>query len=213
MGVAKRGRRDERTSGGQVRGLWAPDRRALTAGLVLTVTFVASEALAVVTVMPVVARDLGGFRLYGWVFSAFMLGSVVGIVAAGREADRRGPAVPFAAGLLLFGSGLAVAGLAPTMAMLVAGRALQGLGAGAVPAVAYASIGRSLAGPLRVRMMAVLSTAWVVPRTGRAGPQRRGSALVRVAVGVPGAAAGGSDHWVGCHAGPDPSGPTGFPAR
>ena len=43
-------------------GLWAPQRRALTAGLVLTITFVASEALAVVTVMPVVAHDLGGRR-------------------------------------------------------------------------------------------------------------------------------------------------------
>ena len=154
--------------GGRAAGLWAPQTRALTTGLVLTVTFVASEALAVVTVMPVVARDLGGLRLYGWVFSAFMLGSVVGIVAAGREADRRGPATPFAAGLVLFAAGLAVAGLAPSMGVLVAGRALQGLGAGAVPAVAYASIGRSLPGPLRARMMAVLSTAWVAP--GLVGP-------------------------------------------
>ena len=155
-------------SEGQVRGLWAPEIRALTAGLVLTITFVASEALAVVTVMPVVARDLGGLRLYGWVFSAFMLGSVVGIVMAGREADRRGPAIPFVAGVVLFGCGLAIAGLAPSMGVLVAGRALQGIGAGVVPAVAYASIGRSLTGPLRARMMAVLSTAWVAP--GLAGP-------------------------------------------
>ena len=153
---------------GQVPGLWAPQRRALTVGLVLTITFVASEALAVVTVMPVVARDLGGLRLYGWVFSGFMLGSVVGIVAAGRAADRRGPAVPFVAGVVLFGSGLAVAGLAPTMGVLVAGRVLQGLGAGAVPSVAYATIGRSLPETLRPRMMAVLSTAWVAP--GLAGP-------------------------------------------
>jgi len=155
-------------SEGQVPGLWAPQRRALTVGLVLTITFVASEALAVVTVMPVVARDLGGLRLYGWVFSGFMLGSVVGIVAAGREADRRGPAVPFVAGVVLFGSGLAVAGLAPSMGVLVAGRVLQGLGAGAVPSVAYATIGRSLPETLRPRMMAVLSTAWVAP--GLAGP-------------------------------------------
>jgi len=149
-------------------GLWAPQRRALTTGLVLTITFVASEALAVVTVMPVAARDLGGLRLYGWVFSGFMLGSVIGIVAAGREADRRGPALPFIAGLVLFGIGLVVAGLAPAMGVLVAGRVLQGLGAGAVPSVAYASIGRCLPGPLQARMMAVLSTAWVVP--GLAGP-------------------------------------------
>jgi MFS family permease len=149
-------------------GLFAPRHRALTTGLVLTITFVASEALAVVTVMPVAAHDLGGLRLYGWVFSGFMLGSVIGIVLAGREADRRGPAVPFVAGLLLFGSGLAVAGLAPAMGVLVAGRVLQGMGAGAVPSVAYAAIGRSFIGPLRAKMMAVLSTAWVLP--GLAGP-------------------------------------------
>src|SRR5215472_470761 len=149
-------------------GLWAPQTRALTVGLVLTITFVASEALAVVTVLPVVARDLGGLRLYGWVFSAFMLGSVVGIVAAGREADRRGPAIPFVAAVVLFGAGLAIAGLAPTMEVLVGGRVLQGIGAGAVPSIAYAVIGRSFPGPLQARMMAVLSTAWVVP--GVAGP-------------------------------------------
>jgi MFS family permease len=159
---------DEREVRGQGGGLMAPQRRALTVGLVLTITFVASEALAVVTVMPVVARDLGGLRLYGWVFSGFMLGSVLGIVAAGREADRRGPALPFVAGVVLFGSGLAVAGLAPTMGVLVAGRVLQGIGAGAVPSVAYVAIGRSLPGPLRARMMAVLSTAWVAP--GLVGP-------------------------------------------
>ena len=153
---------------GQVRGLWAPQTRALTTGLVLTITFVASEALAVVTVMPLAARDLGGLRLYGWVFSGFMLGSVVGIVAAGREADRRGPAVPFVAALLLFASGLAIAGLAPSMGVLVSGRVLQGVGAGAIPSVGYATIGRTMPSPLQARMMAVLSTAWVAP--GLAGP-------------------------------------------
>jgi MFS family permease len=153
---------------GSAGGLWSAQRRALTTGLVLTITFIASEALAVVTIMPVVARDLGGLRLYGWVFSAFMLGSVVGIVAAGRQADRYGPAKPFIAGLTLFCAGLATAGLAPTMPVLVAGRALQGIGAGAVPAVAYVAIGRSLPEQLRARMMAVLSTAWVLP--GLAGP-------------------------------------------
>jgi MFS family permease len=149
-------------------GLWSAKRRALTIGLVLTITFIASEALAVVTIMPVVARDLGGLGLYGWVFSAFMLGNVVGIVVAGRQADRFGPARPFVGGLALFAAGLAIAGLAPSMIVLVCGRALQGIGAGAVPAVAYVAIGRSLPEQLRARMMAVLSTAWVLP--GLMGP-------------------------------------------
>ena len=54
------------------------------------------------------------------------------------------------------------------MGVLVAGRVLQGMGAGAIPSVAYAAIGRCLPGSLRPRMMAVLSTAWVAP--GLAGP-------------------------------------------
>jgi MFS family permease len=149
-------------------GLWAPQNRALTLGLVLTVTFIAAEALAVITVMPVVAKDLGGLALYGWVFSSFMLASLIGIVLAGRDADRHGPARPYAAGLVLFAGGLLIAGLAPAMWVLVIGRTLQGLGAGAVPAVAYVAIGRSLHEHQRARMMAVLSTAWVVP--GLIGP-------------------------------------------
>ncbi len=148
--------------------MWAPQRRALTLGLVLTVTFVASEALAVVTVMPVVARDLHGLALYGWAFSSFLLASLIGIVLAGRDADRHGPARPYLAGLVLFTAGLLVGGLAPSMWVLVVGRCLQGLGAGAVPAVAYVAIGRSLPQAQRARMMAVLSTAWVVP--GIIGP-------------------------------------------
>jgi len=149
-------------------GLWAPHRRALTLGLVLTVTFIASEALAVVTVMPVVARDLKGLELYGWVFASFQLASLIGIVVAGRDADRHGPARPYLAGLVLFSVGLLVAGLASSMWVLVGGRCLQGLGAGAIPAVAYVAIGRSLREAQRARMMAVLSTAWVVP--GIVGP-------------------------------------------
>ena len=149
-------------------GLWAPAHRRLTSGLVLTTTFIAVEALAVITIMPQVEHDLRGLSLYGWVFSAFMLGSLVGTVAAGRDADRTGPARAYLAGVALFAAGLAVAGLAPSMGVLVVGRFMQGLGAGAVPATAYVAIGRGLPERLRARMMAVLSTAWVVP--GVLGP-------------------------------------------
>jgi MFS family permease len=143
--------------------VWAPGQRVLTVGIVLTITMVAFEALAIATVMPLVERDLGDLHLYGWVFSGFFLGSIVGIVLAGRAADRMAPAIPFAVGLVLFGVGLVVGGLAPSMLVLVAGRVLQGLGGGALPAVAYVCIGRGYAPAVRPRMFAVLSTAWVVP--------------------------------------------------
>jgi MFS family permease len=141
----------------------APEYRALTLGLVLTITFVASEALAVAPAVPVLARELGGLRLYGWVFSAFMLASLVGAVVAGQAADKRGPAPPYLVGIGLFVLGLLISGRAQSMEVVVIGRAVQGFGAGAVPAVAYASIGRSLPASLQPRMMAVLSTAWVIP--------------------------------------------------
>ena len=148
--------------------MWAPERRALTIGLVATITLVAFESISVSTAMPEVVGDLGGLDLYGWVFSAYMLGNLVGIVLAGRRADATGPAPPYAAGLTLFAVGLVIAGFAPSMPVLVFGRLVQGLGAGAVPATAYVTIGRAFPEAARPRMMAVLSTAWVVPAI--AGP-------------------------------------------
>jgi MFS family permease len=160
-------------------GIWAPAQRALTVGLVLAVTFVAFEALAVATILPVVGRELGDLRLYGWVFSAFLLASLIGIVLAGTLADRMPLGRPMLAGLALFAVGLVIGGTAPDMLVLVAGRAVQGLGAGVVPAVAYVAISRCYAEQSRPRMFAVLSTAWVVP--GLIGPGI--AALVAAAVG------------------------------
>jgi MFS family permease len=155
-------------------GLWSPDRRALTIGLILTVTIVASESLAVATIMPIVADDLaaGSRDLYGWVFSGFLLGSLVGIVLAGLLVDRSSLARAYVLGIVLFAIGLLVGGLALSMELLVGGRVLQGIGAGAIPAVAYVAIGRALHERLRPLMFATLSTAWVVP--GVVGPALAG---------------------------------------
>ena len=151
----------------------------MTVGLVLTITLVAFEALAIATIMPLVGRHLGDLRLYGWVFSAFMLASLVGIVQAGALADRGPLRRPMLVGVALFAVGLAIGGLAPDMAVLVTGRVVQGLGAGFVPTVAYVAISRGYPERCRPRMFAVLSTAWVVP--GLVGPAV--AALVATTVG------------------------------
>jgi MFS family permease len=135
----------------------------MTIGIVLSVTLIAFEGLAISTVMPVVSRDLDGLGLYGWAFSAFFLTSLIGIVVAGREADQRGLVAPYLGGLALFSCGLLVAGLAPAMAVVVVGRAIQGFGAGVIPATAIVAIGRAYPDALRPRMLAVLSSAWIVP--------------------------------------------------
>lgn len=153
--------------------VFAPGRRLLTTGLVLTITFVGFESLAVATVLPDVRRDLGVVSLYGWVFSAFMLGSLIGIVVAGGHADASGPARPFVFALTLFCIGLAGGGLAPSMIALVIARFVQGLGGGAIAPIAYVAIGRAYPATVQPRVFAILSSAWVVP--GLIGPALAGA--------------------------------------
>jgi MFS family permease len=142
--------------------------RRLTVGIVLVVTFIAFEAIAVATVLPVVVRHLGGIRLYGWAFSAFMLAQLVGIVVAGPLVDRIGILRPTLAAAGLFAAGLAVDGSAPSMVVLVVGRVVQGLGAGVLVVALNVLVGRGFPAALRPRAYAAMSTAWVVP--GVVGP-------------------------------------------
>lgn len=137
--------------------------RRLTLGTILAISVVAFEALALATVAPVIARDLDGLGLYGWIFSAFLLAQIVGAVAAGEQVDRRGPAVPFLVSLMLLGAGLFVGALSPGMGVLIFGRALQGLGGGALVACVYTIINTSYPDSLRPRMMAAFSSAFILP--------------------------------------------------
>jgi MFS family permease len=144
-------------------GLFTGRYRFLTVGLLLVVTLVAFEAMAVTTVMPVAVKDLNGFSLYAWGFSAFFTTSLLANVIAGVWADGHGPAVPIMAGLAIFAAGLLIAGTAPTMEVFVAGRAVQGLGGGGVIVALYVVIGREYDTAVQARMFGWLSGAWVLP--------------------------------------------------
>ena len=149
--------------------LFAPGLRGLSIGLIATITLVALEALAIGTVLPLVGEELGQIELYGWVYSAFFLGNLLGVVVAGGALDRVPLWRPFAIGLVLFAVGLTIGGLAPDDGRSSSGaRFVQGLGGGAVGPTAYVAIGRTLPERLQPRMFALLSTAWVVP--GVVGP-------------------------------------------
>lgn len=144
-------------------GVFSLPHRKTTLSIVLGMSLVAFESLAVTTIAPTFAGALGGMSLYGWVFSSFLLMSLLGIIVAGGHIDRHGPWPALAAGLVLFGSGLLVSGFAPSMLVLLAGRALQGLGGGAINTALYASVNLAYPDALRPRMMALLSTAWILP--------------------------------------------------
>lgn len=136
---------------------------ALTWGIVLSVGLVAFESMGVATVLPEIAGRLGGLNAYGWGLSALMLANLIGTVAAGVAADRHGPARPLTLGLAVFAVGCALAGAAPNWPAFLAGRFLQGLGVGAVMALAYTAIALAYPQHLRARMFALVSGAWTVP--------------------------------------------------
>jgi MFS family permease len=144
-------------------GLFAPSQRGLTIGLVLVLVVVAFEGLAVTTIMPVTVRELHGLALYAWSFSGFMLGSLVGTVAAGDYTARRGAVFAFTAALAIFAGGLLTCGTANSMMMFISGRVMEGLGTGAVRSLIWFAINQAYAPRDHVRMGAALSSAYIVP--------------------------------------------------
>ncbi|MFF3315393.1 MFS transporter [Streptomyces sp. NPDC003035] len=143
--------------------VFAGPYRALTLGVILSVSMVAFESLGVATVLPDIARKLDGLGAYGWGLSALMLANIIGTVLGGRSADRNGPWRPMAVGLAVFAVGCAVAGAATSWPLFLLGRFTQGLGVGAVMAMAYTVIGLAYPEHLRARMFALLSSAWTIP--------------------------------------------------
>ena len=137
--------------------------RLLTVALLALVTIIAFEAMAISTAMPAVARDLDAVRSYGLAFSFMLTAELLGIVLAGVWSDRRGPLPSLFAGQLLMAAGSAMAGLAPTFTVLLAGRLVAGLGAGLIVVALYVVIGRAYPDAMRPKVFSWVSAAWVLP--------------------------------------------------
>src|SRR5215218_7027881 len=113
-------------------------RQAITAGLLLGMSLGALEATVVGTAMPTVVASLGGLAHYSWVFSAYLLTSTASVPIWGRLSDLYGRRRMYLLGIVVFLAGSAASGAATTMTQLIAARALQGLGAGAVVPISQA---------------------------------------------------------------------------
>lgn len=145
------------------RSIFAAAYRATSSGILILVTLIAFEVMAVAAALPTAARELHGLGAIGWAFTAFLIANVVGMVVAGQICDHRGPRLPLVVGLVTFLAGLAVSGSAPAMAQLVAGRFVQGLGSGLLITAIYVVLGTAYPDELRPRLFAAMSSAWVLP--------------------------------------------------
>ena len=144
-------------------GVLSPAHLLTTLGTCALVFLAAFEAMAVTTVMPLVARDLDGSALYALAFAGPLASGVIGMVLAGAWTDRRGPALPLFASTAVFALGLLVAGLAGSMPVFLVGRLIQGLGGGAINVVLYVLVARAYPAALHPKIFAAFSAAWVVP--------------------------------------------------
>lgn len=137
--------------------------RQLAVGLAATMTLAAMENIGVSTVVPLIGKQLGHIALYGWFFSSFLLMGLIGAVVLGRLSTRTDLRVILVISLSFFALGLAVIAVAPSMYLVILGRAIQGFGAGATIVITYLVINRVFPQAHKPQMLAMLAWTWVVP--------------------------------------------------
>ena len=146
-----------------------PRRRNMVLGSLLVAMFLAAmEGTIVATAMPTIIGDLGGFALFTWVFSLFLLAQVATIPIYGRLSDVIGRKRVFAIGVLIFLAGSLLCGASHTMVFLIIARVVQGVGAGAVLPVASTIVGDIYSLQERARVQGYISSAWALASV--AGP-------------------------------------------
>ncbi|MEV5562564.1 MFS transporter [Streptomyces sp. NPDC052196] len=163
-------------SPGAVHGAAAPDgapdtargRRPVAAALMLGMGLAAIDGTIVATAVPQIVGDLGGFSVFSWLFSGYLLAVTVTLPVYGKLSDTFGRKPVLIAGIILFLAGSLLCAAAWNMAALIAFRVVQGLGGGALQGTVQ-TIAADLY-PLRERpkIQAKLSTVWATSAV--AGP-------------------------------------------
>ncbi|MDR4946214.1 MDR family MFS transporter [Neobacillus cucumis] len=145
--------------------LGTPKRKQTKKSLVLASVMLAMfmgaiEATIVSTAMPAIVADLGGFTLYSWVFSAYLLMNSVTVLIYGKLSDLFGRKPILTIGIIIFLIGSILCGFAGTMKTLIIFRLIQGFGAGAVTPIATTIVGDIYTTEERAKIQGYLSSVW-----------------------------------------------------
>jgi EmrB/QacA subfamily drug resistance transporter len=135
-------------------------RRAITVAVMTGMFLAALEATVIGTAMPTVVAALGGLAHFSWVFSAYLLTSTVSVPLWGKLSDLYGRRLFYQLGIGVFLLGSVLSGAAQSMTQLIAARALQGLGAGALIPLGMTIIGEVYTLEERARMQGLFSGVW-----------------------------------------------------
>lgn len=134
----------------------------------LAVWLHAADSLIVATMLPSIVAEIGGAALVGWSVSLYEIGSIVAGAASALLILRFGLRAPMSLAAILFGLGCILSAVSPTMPLLLAGRALQGIGGGGLVAMGFVAVGLIFPRRYIARAMAAVSTLWGV--SAFAGP-------------------------------------------
>ncbi|WP_211589980.1 MDR family MFS transporter [Microbispora sp. H11081] len=136
------------------------ERGPVLAAIMLCTSLVALDSTIIATAVPSVVSDLGGFSQFPWLFSIYLLTQAVTVPIYGKLADvfGRKPVIFFGIGAFLLGSVLC--GIAWSMPALIAFRAIQGIGAGAVQPISMTMVGDLYTVEERARVQGYLASVW-----------------------------------------------------
>ena len=138
------------------------ERGPILISLMVTTGLVAIDATVLATAIPTITKDLGDFALFPWLFSVYLLAQAVTVPIYAKLSDTFGrkPIILIGIGLFLLGSILC--GFAWSMPALIAFRAVQGLGAGAVQPMSITIVGDIYTVAERARTQGYLASVWGV---------------------------------------------------
>lgn len=129
-------------------------------GVLMVMLLASLDQTIVSTALPRVIADLQGFDRYTWVSTAYLLTSTVTVPIYGKLSDLFGRKPIFLIGIVLFLAGSALSGASQDMNQLIAFRAFQGLGAGALMPIAIAVVGDLFTPRERGKWQGVTGAVW-----------------------------------------------------
>jgi MFS family permease len=145
---------------GHWRELWSTPYLRTSAVVVGGVVLYSTNEFLTISMLPSTINEIGGERIYSWVTTLYLVGSVVAAATVNSLLDRIGSCLSYLLGFAVLGAGSLVCAAAPNMEILLAGRFLQGLAGGLLCGLSFAVINAVLPRYLWSRGAAMASATW-----------------------------------------------------
>jgi EmrB/QacA subfamily drug resistance transporter len=138
------------------------ERGPVLGAIMLTTALIALDSTVVATAVPSIVEDIGGFSQFPWLFSVYLLTQAVTVPIYGKLADLLGRKPIMSFGVSVFVLGSLLCAVAWSMPTLIAARAVQGVGAGAILPMGMTMIGDLYTLEERARVQGYLASVWGV---------------------------------------------------